>query len=43
MPIPAAIWGLLLLFLALCLRVIRVDQIREVQRLAAWDIEHPAQ
>ena len=42
-PIPAAIWGLLLLFLALCLRVIRVDQIREVQRLAAWDIEHPAQ
>lgn len=28
-PIPAAIWGLLLLFLALCLKVIRVEQIRE--------------
>ena len=28
-PIPAAIWGLLLLFLALCLRLIRTEQIRE--------------
>ena len=28
-PIPAAIWGLLLLFLALCARLIRVEQIRE--------------
>ena len=29
LPIPAAIWGLLLLFLALCLKLIRVEQIRE--------------
>ena len=28
-PIPAAIWGLLLLFLALSLRIIRAEQIRE--------------
>ena len=28
-PVPAAIWGLLLLFLALCVKVIRVEQIRE--------------
>ena len=29
LPIPAAIWGLLLLFFALCLKLIRVEQIRE--------------
>ena len=28
-PIPAAIWGLKLLFLALCLKIVRVGQIRE--------------
>ena len=28
-PVPAAIWGLLLLFLALSVKVIRVEQIRE--------------
>lgn len=28
-PIPAAIWGLLLLFAALCVKLIRVEQIRE--------------
>lgn len=28
-PIPAAIWGLLLLFLALCVKLIKVEQIRE--------------
>ena len=28
-PIPAAIWGQLLLFLALCLKVIRAEQIKE--------------
>ena len=28
-PIPAAIWGLLLLFLALCGKLIRTEQIRE--------------
>ena len=28
-PIPAAIYGLLLLFLALCLRIVRVEQVRE--------------
>ena len=28
-PIPAAIWGLLLLFLALCLKIVRVEQVRE--------------
>ncbi len=27
--VPAAIWGLLLLFLALCLKLIRAEQIRE--------------
>jgi holin-like protein len=27
-PIPAAIWGLLLLFLALCLKLLRVEQIK---------------
>ena len=29
LSIPAAIWGLLLLFLALCTKLIRVQQIRE--------------
>ncbi len=28
-PIPAAIWGLLLLFIALCGKLIRVEMIRE--------------
>lgn len=28
-PIPAAIWGLLLLFLALCVKLVRVEQIKE--------------
>ena len=28
-PVPAAIWGMLLLFAALCLKVIRMEQIRE--------------
>lgn len=28
-PIPAAIWGLLLLFLALCGKLVRVEQIKE--------------
>ncbi len=28
LPIPAAIWGLLLLFLSLCLGLIRTEQIR---------------
>lgn len=28
-PIPAAIWGLLLLFLALCVKLVRVEQIME--------------
>ena len=28
-PIPAAIWGMLLLFLALCLKIVRVEQVRE--------------
>ena len=28
-PVPAAIWGMLLLFAALCLKLIRVEQIRE--------------
>ena len=28
-PIPAAIWGLLLLFLGLCIRLIRPEQVRE--------------
>ena len=29
LPIPAAIWGLMLLFAALCFKLIRVEQIRE--------------
>lgn len=29
LPIPAAIWGLLLLFLALCLKIVRAEQVRE--------------
>jgi holin-like protein len=29
LPIPAAIWGLILLFAALCAKLIRVEQIRE--------------
>lgn len=29
LPIPAAIWGLILLFAALCFKLIRVEQIRE--------------
>ncbi len=29
LPIPAAIWGLLLMFAALCTKLIRVQQIRE--------------
>ncbi len=28
-PIPAAIWGLLLLFFALCAKLVRIEQIRE--------------
>ena len=28
-PIPAAIWGLLLLFLALCVQLVKVEQIKE--------------
>lgn len=28
-PVPAAIWGMLLLFAALCLKLVRTEQIRE--------------
>ena len=29
LPIPASVWGLVLLFGALCLKVIKVDQVKE--------------
>ena len=29
LPVPAAIWGLVLLFAALCLKVVKAEQIRE--------------
>ena len=35
LPIPAAIWGLLLLFLTLCFKLIRVEQIRECSSFLA--------
>ncbi len=34
-PIPAAIWGLLLLFLALCVKLVRVEQIKECSSFLA--------
>ena len=30
LPIPASVWGLFLLFTALCLRVVKVDQVKDV-------------
>ena len=32
LPVPTAIWGLLLLFTALCLGIVKVSQIRECSR-----------
>ncbi len=32
LPVPAAIWGMILLFLALCTGVIREEQIRDTAR-----------
>ena len=29
LPIPASVWGLVLLFSALCLKIIRVEQVKE--------------
>jgi holin-like protein len=29
LPIPASVWGLALLFLALCMKLIRVEQVKE--------------
>lgn len=30
LPIPASVYGLVLLFLALCLKLVKVDQVKEV-------------
>lgn len=30
LPIPASVWGLALLFAALCLKVVKVDQVKDV-------------
>lgn len=32
LPIPAAVYGLILLFLALCLKIVNVEQIEKVSR-----------
>lgn len=32
LPIPAAVYGLILLFLALCLKIVKVEQIEKVSR-----------
>jgi holin-like protein len=29
LPIPASVWGLVLLFFALCLKIIRVEQVKD--------------
>lgn len=37
LPVPASIYGLILLFLLLCCKVIRVEQVQDVaQSLIAW-------
>jgi len=30
LPVPASIWGMVLFFLALCLRIVKVESVREV-------------
>ncbi len=32
LPIPASVWGLSLLFLALCLKLVKVEQVKETGR-----------